>query len=324
MRFPLADWIDAHADCRHNLGVSGMKVALPPPRPPATAPPEGVDEELRAALARHLGVATDRLFLTHGATEANAWVLVYLSRRTRPGRCLARIRFPEYPPLLDAARAAGFAVTDRGSAAAVAIVSQPRNPGGDLWSDAELTRWSTGARHLLVDETFREFAGTPSRARAGRRGRWATGSFTKYFGGDELRVGFAVAPPEEAQGFGRCVGVLSDEVSSWSADAALRTLRALPSYRRAVGAIVRRNLAVLARELPAPPAPVAPLYFDRLHRTDGDRLARRALAASVLVCPGSFFGERRGVRLCLTRRSFEVDLRAYLAVRDRLEGPRSA
>ena len=31
----LADWIDSHHDCRHNLGTSGMLGSIEPPRPTA-------------------------------------------------------------------------------------------------------------------------------------------------------------------------------------------------------------------------------------------------------------------------------------------------
>ncbi len=62
--------------------------------------------------------------------------------------------------------------------------------------------------------------------------------------------------------------------------------------------------------------PVAPVFFDRVRTESGDDLARRCLLASVLVCPGTFFGDPGGVRLCLTRRSFPNDLEAYLRVRN--------
>ncbi|MHB8352324.1 MAG: hypothetical protein ACYDFT_06545, partial [Thermoplasmata archaeon] len=50
---------------------------------------------------------------------------------------------------------------------------------------------------------------------------------------------------------------------------------------------------------------------------DGDRLTRAALRAGVLVAPGTLFGDRTGVRVCLTRRSFPKDLASYLQVRQR-------
>ena len=317
MKFPLADWIDAHPDCRYDLASSGMRGSIPPPSWPERRPSAGVVEELRLELADHLRVAPTRLFLSHGASEANGWVLGHLARELGRGQSppALRVRYPEYPPLFDGARAQGFVVHDDGGAVDVAAVSRPRNPEGDLWSAEQLARFSEGARHLVVDETFREFTGVPSVSAEGTRGLWATGSFTKFFGADEVRVGFAIAPPEAVGRFGRYVGLVSDEVAPASAAAALGLLRNLPGVRAAVRAVVDRNLRAWARGFPGTRPPTGPTHFDRSGRASGRRLAERCLAASVLVCPGGFFGDPGGVRICLTRRDFPSGLRAYLRVR---------
>ena len=294
-----------------------MRGSVPSPRWPSRAPGPSVLRELQTELADRLGVEPRRVLLSHGASEANAWILGYAARRgrARGNAPVLRVRFPEYPPLYDGARAQGYRVR-RGSAPAdVAAVSRPRNPGGELWGEEEVVRFADGARHLLVDETFREFAGVRSLASSGARGLWATGSFTKFFGADEIRVGFAVAPPEEARGFTDFVGLVSDEVAPASAAAALDLLRRLPTIRRQVAAVVDRNRRALAAAVPGLAAPVGPMFFDGLGSRSGDTLARRCAAASVLVCPGSFFGAPHGVRVCLTRRRFPAALRAYLKVR---------
>ncbi|HYB63461.1 MAG TPA: aminotransferase class I/II-fold pyridoxal phosphate-dependent enzyme [Thermoplasmata archaeon] len=326
MRFPLADWIDTHRECRYDLASSGMRGSIPPPRWPARRPPPGIGEELVPELARYLGVPPARVFVSHGASEANAWVLGFLARELpREGRArVARVRYPEYPPLFDTARAFGFEIQEGKAESGVAVVSRPRNPEGDLWSSDVLAGFADGARHLVVDETFREFARVPSLAQEGRPRLWTTGSFTKFFGADEIRVGFAVAPPDSCDRFGRYVGLVSDEVAPASAAVALSLLRDLETVRSAVRGVLDRNLRALTARLPGARPPVAPLYFDRLHRGSGRRLAERCLGASVLVCPGSYFGDPRGVRLCLTRKDFPRALGAYLDVRDRPGTARSA
>ncbi len=77
-----------------------------------------------------------------------------------------------------------------------------------------------------------------------------------------------------------------------------------------------RNRALWRRATPHGPDLAAPLAFDDPVRPDGTRFARRCLRASVLVSPGALFGRPSGVRVCLTRRTFPRDLRAYLRVRD--------
>ncbi len=324
MRFPLADWIDDHDRCRHNLGSSGMRGSIrrPPLPDPGPEPPDA--QELVEALARSVGVDASRLFLTHGATEGNAWVAFFLARARTGSDRACRVRFPEYPPLFDLARAAGWTVQDDARPAGLAVVSQPRNPEGDRWSTEALFGWADGARHLLVDETFREFARAPSFAAASRPHLWTTGTFTKFFGSDDLRVGFVVAPEEEAERFRRFIGLVSDEIPDRSVAGALELLRRIDYVRAEVDRVMDRNRSALCRALPGTAPPLAPVHFDRVRPEGGDRLARRCLAASVLVCPGSFFGEPGGVRIGLTRRTFPEDLAAYLRVRDRRGGAATA
>lgn len=317
MRFPLWDWIEAHAGCRYDLAQSGMRGSIPPPRWPPRRPGADTADRLREELADHLGVARERLFLARGASEANAWVLGHLARRSHGRTRRLRVRYPEYPPLFEAGRLLGFSLVQDPAPAQVAAVSQPRNPEGDLWERSKLESWTDGSSEQLVDETFREFAGTPSLARRGERHLWTTGSFTKFFGADEVRVGFAVAPPEGVAPFERYVGLVSNELAPASAAMALGLLRGIRRVRRAVTAVVEPNLDALGRLFPSLPRPRAPVAFDRLPREDGLVLAKRCLRASIRVCPGGFFGERRAVRLCLTRRDAPATLRVYRRVRDR-------
>ncbi len=315
MRFPLAEWIDRHPGCRFDLATSGMRGSLRPLPWPAQAPGRERIEELRSALAAHLGVARRRVFLSHGASEANSWVLAFLARLTAGRAPLLRVEPPEYPPLPDAAARWGFRVRHDARPADVAVVSRPRNPGGDLWSVPRLEGWAGGARQLVVDETFREFADVPSLAREGRARLWTTGTFTKFYGADAARVGFAVAPPEAAAAFEHHVGLISDELAPGSAAIALGLLRDFPRVRKEVRAVVDANLRAFARALPGTALPRAPVFFDRPVPGGGDRIATRCLRASVLVCPGRLFGAPTGVRVCLTRRNFPAGLRAYLRVR---------
>lgn len=314
--FPLAEWIETHAGHRHDLARSGMFGAIPELRPGPADLRRADAGELRRALAEDLGVEARRLFLTHGATEANAAVLQYLARRHRGTRAVARARFPEYGPLTDTARWTGFRLTQSVGPAAVAVISLPRNPEGELWDRERLLAWSAGARALLVDETFREFAGTPSQVDLERPGVWVTGSFTKFYAADELRIGFVVAPEREASRYEVYHDLVFDQVPRYSCAGALRLLERRAEVRRAVESVLSANRTAWSAAFPERPVPVAPVSFDRTDRSGGDALAERCLSASVLVCPGRFFGDPAGVRLCLTRRSFPQDLAAYLRVRD--------
>ena len=322
MSFPLAEWIDGHPHCRHQLSSSGMTGSIPSPIPSPAEVRAADDGELRRRLAEDLAVDASRVFLTTGASQANSLVTLFLARRDRgasPGRC--RFCPPEYPPLFDNARWAGFRLTEGEGAVQLAVVSQPRNPEGDLWDRARFLDWSSGARSVLVDETFREFAGSRSLLGTDRRGLWATGSFTKFFAADHLRIGFLVAPEESVPGFARFHGLVTNPLAPFSVAGALRALRERERIRRQVAQVLRTNLAAVRASFPGLRPPVGPTIFDRPRSgEEGDSLARRALRASVLVASGSFFGDPSGVRVCISRRSFPADLAAYLAVRDRFSG----
>jgi histidinol-phosphate/aromatic aminotransferase/cobyric acid decarboxylase-like protein len=318
VRFPLADWIDDHTSCRHNLGSSGMRGTIRHPRPTLREVGTASAERLVEGLAKRLRVDPERVFLTPGATEANAWVTLFLARAERGRVPRARVRFPEYPPLVDVASWAGFRVGLSPGSVALAVVSLPRNPEGVLWTDDELFAWGRGARSVLIDETFREFAGTRSHAGASTPRVWVTGSFTKFYAADDVRVGYVVAPPEAATTFARFHGLVADELPPFSVASALRILENHESLARRVRDRVERNRVVMARWLPSADAVQGPVFFDRV--PDGDLLADRCLRASVLVCPGSFFGTRAGVRVSLTRRTFRRDFAAYLRVRVRVVG----
>jgi histidinol-phosphate/aromatic aminotransferase/cobyric acid decarboxylase-like protein len=316
VRFPLADWIDDHPDCRFNLGKSGMRGTVRHPLPTAAEVRSASEPELRRRLASLVGVAPARLFLTHGASEANALVVAFVTREPDRGPRACRVRFPEYPPLYDLARTHGYRVVDRAGPVALAVASQPRNPEGDLWSPDRLNEFARAARATVIDETFREFTSADSIQRLGIRGVWSTGTFTKAYGADDLRVGYVVVPEGREEAFARFHGLVTDEIAEWSVAAALVTLDARDRILAAARRIFERNRDAWSRVRSGGPTLAAPVAFDDPVPGGGDRLARRCLAASVLVCPGSLLGRPSGVRVCLTRRSFPQDVAEYVRVRD--------
>jgi aspartate/methionine/tyrosine aminotransferase len=170
----------------------------------------------------------------------------------------------------------------------------------------------------LVDETFREFTPTPSITRRSGRGVWVCRSFTKAYGADGLRVGYVVAPEEEAERFEAFHSLVLDSLPLHSVAAVRAIVRDRDRILAETRQRFRTNLAALRKAVPGTPELAAPVWFDRgSGEGDGDRFSRRALDAGVLICSGSFFGDPTGVRVCLTQRSFPRDLDAYLPLRER-------
>jgi histidinol-phosphate/aromatic aminotransferase/cobyric acid decarboxylase-like protein len=326
-RFPLARWIFEHRHLPHDLGQSGMRGEIRSYAQVLRDSAEGTPEELRLRLARLQRVPVDRLFLTHGATEANALVLLHLARNRhrRGGEPLrARIGRPEYPPLGDTARLVGLETVETGAPAEIAIASNPSNPEGTIRAAAQIRRFADGVGDLLVDETFREFTTAAPVSDTAARRLWRTASFTKAYGADDVRVGFVVVPRGEEESF-RETHWLLDGIAQPSSAAAIALLRYRATLLGEVRRLFRRNLATLQELEGEVPPLAAPLWFDRPGGArGGDRLAEQAAKRGVLVSPGRFFGDRSGVRVCLTRSSFPDSIVAYRRVKAELGWGRSS
>lgn len=318
---PILLWLNSHARLPHNLGLSGMAGELRTVPRLLRNPPRSSLEEVTDLLARMHGVSRSRIFVTHGATEGAGLVLQFLGRTLRVGAGRApraRIRSPEYPFLPEVARLSGFHVVAAGDAADIAIGSCPNNPEGRGATRAELDRLLSGCAASLIDETFLGFSSAPSLARLDRRGLWLTGTLTKLWGADHVRVGWVIPPETMERKFRWYFTHVADGIAGASVDAAATLLAHRREVARESRGILGRNNRELRRRIPSAPLLDAPVWFDRGEGGwDGDRLASEAARAGVLVCPGSLFGDPSGVRICLTRRSFPRDLAAYVEVRER-------
>jgi histidinol-phosphate/aromatic aminotransferase/cobyric acid decarboxylase-like protein len=326
--FPLFEWIRSHARLPHTLALSGMVGQLRSYSRCARRAPPASAAAVRQLVAERLGVPPRRVFLTHGATEANGLALQFLSRslaRKRARTPRFRVAVPEYPPLSDGALLAGFRAARGREPTDLWVGSDPNNPRGlsvgrSVWE----ARASDGAA-LLIDESFREFADVPSFVRRGAPNSWVTGTLTKFYGADAVRLGWAVAPDSAVESFDRYVSHLTDGIAETSLAAAASLLRHHSVVAQEVRSIFRRNAARLHRVIPEAPSLDAPLWFD-IGRSgvDGDRFARYLVRRGLLVCPGRFFGDRSGVRVCLTHRRFPQDVQLYQRFRgdflDRVRG----
>ncbi|MCI4323377.1 MAG: pyridoxal phosphate-dependent aminotransferase [Thermoplasmata archaeon] len=318
--FPLGDWVNGHEHVRHHLAHSGMVGALRSLPVALRERWDPDDQILRSEIAKLYSVADDRVFLTHGTSEANGVVQLFLHREATHRRVRVPrlyVRPVEYPPLRDAGRALGFRVQDRPTGADVVALSSPANPLGTRVETEEIERLARNGRPVLVDQIFREFTTDLPITRRGPASAWLTSSFTKAYGADSLRVGFAICPAGQEESFATVHGLMLNKVPLMSVAGA----RAILHHRNAIlseaRSIFRENARTLHRSIREVPPLAAPVWFDRgVGGLDGDRLQLAALEKDVLVASGSFFGDPRGVRICLTRRTFRADLEAYLRVRE--------
>ena len=182
--------------------------------------PRGLHQRTEALVAAHFGVAPGSVLLTAGVDEAVDGLLLEAGR----GCCLVP-GFPGYRHRAEALRIplACLPLDDDWQPpplgpwtreANLAILTQPNNPTGNLYSDAWLEGLLERVPAVFVDETFIDFSDRPSflewigRRPAGRTGElFVFKSFSKIHGVAGLRVGAlfgaeaAVARLREAQHF---------------------------------------------------------------------------------------------------------------------------
>ena len=323
--FPLGRWVDDHATVRYNLALSGMAGSLRTVPRILRNPPSARPEELRAAIARMHRVDPTEVFLTHGAHEANFLTVAFLTGNAQRShrRLTVRVDLPEYPPLLDIARGMGGRLVRGEPEADLWLLSNPNNPTGGLRSVREILADRGASTTVIVDEAFREFTDARSVAEAGDEHLWTTGTFTKVYGADRIRVGWLIPPGPATAAYARFHPVASDKVAERSVASAAGILSSRTEVLREVRGIFERNARALQESFPGAERPAGPIWLDRGRRgLPGDRVQAAALRHSVLVSSGGFFGDPKGVRICLTRRSFPEDLSRYLAVRQRfMPGP---
>jgi histidinol-phosphate aminotransferase len=318
--FPLGRWVDDHSTARYNLALSGMRGALRSVPRLLRNPPEAGPEDLREALALMHRVDPARVFLTHGGHEANFLALTFLrfSSRNLSHPLKIRVDHPEYPPILDIARATRGTIVERTSDADIWVLSNPNNPTGQLRSAQEILEESGPGATVIVDEAFREFTEAHSVLETRSDRLWATGTFTKVYGADEIRVGWLIPPATAAEAYARFHSVAADRIPPSSVRSAVAILAARKEVLRETRQVFSRNLRAAEERLPGVTRSSGPFFFDRgTGSLPGDRVQTAALRRSVLVCSGSFFGDPAGVRICLTRPSFPEDFEQYLAVRKR-------
>ena len=283
--------------------------------------------ELERALGARWGAPGGRVLVTAGASEANACVLAgllepgaevlvespgYEPHRAVPSyfglrvRTFARRRDRGYGRVCEAVEAA------LGPATRLVLLTDPHNPSGVALEDADAAALTALAeRHglrLLCDETFRDASERPQGTRSALSDRWvATSTLTKSYGLGSLRIGWVSG---SAAVLGRCAeaqNALSVEPAVPSLALALALAPHLDALRERALAILATNRArwraLVAAGLPCDasvPSQATTTFVHFPGSAAGDAFAAFACERfELLLAPGRFFGEPRGVRVAL-------------------------
>lgn len=171
--------------------------------------PDPEQQELRAALQRHLGVGAERIIAGAGSDELIDLVLRLLvdpgdevlnfpptfgmycfSTEVCAGRVVSVPRREDFS--LDI-RAIRKAVSQRTKAL---FVASPNNPSGNLTPDTEITELLDLGALVVVDEAYHEFSGCTVLPLAAKHDNLVVlRTFSKWAGLAGLRVGYGVFPP---------------------------------------------------------------------------------------------------------------------------------
>jgi hypothetical protein len=302
-----------------------------------TAPNDNGYAPLVESIARHYGVAPDRVATAQGCSGAN---FIAVATLVGAGDDVL-VEQPSYDPLLGACRLMGarvvrFArrfenrwqldlddvrrqITPR---TRLVIVTSPHNPSGvqiDTASLEELGRVADRAgASVLVDEVYLDganLAGAPAdRATPAARldGPFlSTSSLTKSYGLAGLRCGWIVCRPEVAERCRRTRDVVDNAGNAPGdrlAALAFTRLGALADRTRGIlGGNIRRARAFFSAhpqlEVAAPPS--TSVVFPRLSRVKDSQPFVRSLLDrhGVAVAPGHFFDAPAHFRISLAGRA---------------------
>jgi len=298
--------------------------------PHQAGPPSAYGDALAGlaeALGARLGAPGGRVLVTAGASEANACVFAGL---LEPGEEVL-VESPGYEPLravppFFGVRVRGFErrrghaygrVSEAVEAALtpatrLVMFSDLHNPGGVALAPEDASALTTLAeRHgwwLACDETFRDASDRPAGTLSALSDRWVTTStLTKVYGLGSLRLGWVSG---SAQALARCAhaqNALSVEPAGPSLALALALAPHLDALRGRSRGILAQNHALWRRVADGLPldATVPSQGTTTFVHLPGAPDAGDAFAAfaarrfELLVAPGRFFGEPRGVRIGL-------------------------
>ncbi|GGM73275.1 aminotransferase [Thermogymnomonas acidicola] len=311
MVFPVFDtgvWIRGHR-ARFDLSQSGMagRTGIERYLAAGTASEEQVREEFSSIY----GVDPSGVVVTHGATEGV--FLVALALRLSGKETFTAPR-PEYELMFKAPAISGMREENGG----VTFASNPNNPTGAFRQAFR--------GNAVVDETFLMFHTDPGKVRyAGDVFRVTT--LTKFFGADDVRVGFIVCPDTEMR---RRIeglrGLVWENMPSMSLGSALRILKDYDNIASTVRPMVRKNLSYMVSHTgrlrfykKIEPVSVPVTFVDYSSYTDAapEEVCEYLWGRGVSVVPGSIFGASGpNFRVCATREDFPE---AFEALKGALE-----
>ena len=299
MRFETGSWIHSHTG-KYDLSQSGMygRISLDKYFNVGSLVSE---EDLKDYIASINDCNKSHVVITHGATEA-FFTSIYHIYET--GVKNSKTNIPDYEPLYKLPPSMGYTSGDSG----LFITSNPNNPTGALIQIPD------GYSAYLIDETFLMFSSNLGKLNYPAN-TYRINTFTKFFGGDDLRVGYIIAPSrEDAEAIESLRGIFTEYVSRYNISVANRILSDLDSIIQEVREIqainynfLMKNKSDLRFYLDRKPelGTVSFIDYSKYSKTDSLILSELLSKESISVVPAKFFGiSGPYIRVCYSRTDF--------------------
>ncbi len=297
MEFEIGKWLMNHRG-EYNLSSSGMYGVLNLDKYFNNY--ELKDEnDLKEEIANLHNVDKNNIVLTHGATEAFSLVMFYLKNKYNN----YNVNYPEYELIYKTPELLGY---NKGND--VFVGSNPNNPVGNLISINKENKIN------VIDETFMEFYQDLNKISYDNG--YIVNTFTKLYAGDDLRLGYIVAPyKDDADKIEGYKGLLTEGVSRINVSIGYKILNDNDNILNYVRNIINKNHELLIKNkgklkfyknIEPLNVPVSFMDYSEYTKMDSDSLSEELYKKGIIVTPSRFFGLKGNyLRICITRLNFE-------------------
>ncbi|MEL9998970.1 MAG: aminotransferase class I/II-fold pyridoxal phosphate-dependent enzyme [Thermoplasmata archaeon] len=310
--FETGKWIREHRkeNDLSNSGLSGI-VDLKKYFDKATM----MDEEiLKQEIADLNGEEIKNVVITHGATEALMLTIWYLKWTNYENYM---VRIPEYEPiyklpglfnlknLKEIEKIKEKSDIERG----ILIYSNINNPTG--WFLEELEGFGVN----VIDETFLQFSKDLETIKYKNK-TFRINTFTKFYGGDDLRVGWIIAPDSNiAEKINAMKGIFTEQVSRYNISVAYHILRDNDTIKTFVKEEMLKNFSYLKKNMgklkfynnKIPElSTLSFIDYSEYSNMDSISIANYLYSKGISIVPSKFFGiDGTYLRVCYTRKNFQ-------------------
>ncbi|MGC8663040.1 MAG: pyridoxal phosphate-dependent aminotransferase [Thermoplasmata archaeon] len=307
IEFETGQWILSHHG-KYNLFQSGMSGRINLDKHFRNCG-MGDENQLKETISLLNDEPKENIVITHGATEALFLTLFHLKEKRKK---YFKTYKPEYEPLIKDPPAIGFMENE----SEVMIFSNTNNPTG---TEAQIKK---NFDTYIVDDTFLQFIMDLSSARYPEN-TYRINTFTKFYGGDEVRVGYIIAPSKtDAEQINALKGIFTEQVSKYNICVANSILKDNDEIKNFVRNEMAKNLTYLKNnigklrfynDMEPKVGTVTFLDYSSYSKMDSVAMAEYLYKNQISTVPGTLFGVKGPyIRVCYTRENFKESFESLI------------